>query len=60
MTLSAIGQDEADESGSVATRGEGTQNLLCAYLAGAVLGCLLGNAFCGLWLDPAAALRRRG
>jgi divalent metal cation (Fe/Co/Zn/Cd) transporter len=43
--------------GSVATRGEGTQNLLCAYLAAAVLAGLLGNAFFGLWwLDPAAAL----
>lgn len=43
--------------GSVATRGEGTQNLLCAYLAVAVLAGLLGNALLGLWwLDPAAAL----
>jgi divalent metal cation (Fe/Co/Zn/Cd) transporter len=43
--------------GSVATRGEGTQNLLCAYLAGAVLVGLLGNALFGWWwLDPAAAL----
>jgi len=47
----------ADQLGSVATRGEGTQNLLCAYLAGAVLVGLLGNAFFGLWwLDPVAAL----
>ena len=47
----------ADKLGSVATRGEGTQNLLCAYLAGAVLIGLLGNAFFGLWwLDPVAAL----
>jgi divalent metal cation (Fe/Co/Zn/Cd) transporter len=43
--------------GSTATRGEGTQNLLCAYLAVAVLAGLLGNALFGLWwLDPAAAL----
>ncbi|HXV56463.1 MAG TPA: cation transporter [Gaiellaceae bacterium] len=43
--------------GSVATHGEGTQNLLCAYLAAAVLVGLLGNALFGLWwLDPAAAL----
>lgn len=43
--------------GSPATRGEGTQNLLCAYLAAAVLVGLLGNALFGLWwLDPAAAL----
>ena len=41
----------------MATRGEGTQNLLCAYLAAAVLVGLLGNALFGLWwLDPAAAL----
>ena len=47
----------ADKLGSVATRGEGTQNLLCAYLAGAVLVGLLGNALLGLWwLDPVAAL----
>jgi divalent metal cation (Fe/Co/Zn/Cd) transporter len=47
----------ADQLGSVATRGEGTQNLLCAYLAGAVLVGLLGNALFGLWwLDPIAAL----
>ena len=47
----------ADQLGSVATRGEGTQNLLCAYLAGAVLVGLLGNALFGLWwLDPVAAL----
>jgi divalent metal cation (Fe/Co/Zn/Cd) transporter len=47
----------ADTLGSVATRGEGTQNLLCAYLAVAVLAGLLGNALFGLWwLDPAAAL----
>lgn len=43
--------------GSGATTGEGTQNLLCAYLAGAVLLGLLGNALFGLWwLDPAVAL----
>lgn len=47
----------ADKLGSVATRGEGTQNLLCAYLALAVLVGLLGNTLFGLWwLDPAAAL----
>ena len=47
----------ADQLGSIATRGEGTQNLLCAYLAAAVLVGLLGNALLGLWwLDPAAAL----
>jgi divalent metal cation (Fe/Co/Zn/Cd) transporter len=47
----------ADRLGSVATRGEGTQNLLCAYLALAVLAGLVGNALFGLWwLDPVAAL----
>ena len=45
------------EIGSTATKGEGSQNLLCAYLAGAVLVGLLGNAAFGLWwLDPVAAL----
>jgi divalent metal cation (Fe/Co/Zn/Cd) transporter len=47
----------ADQLGSVATRGEGTQNLLCAYLAVAVLVGLLASALFGLWwLDPVAAL----
>ncbi len=47
----------ADTLSSVATRGEGTQNLLCAYLAAAVLVGLLGNALFGFWwLDPIAAL----
>ena len=43
--------------GSIATQGEGAQNLLCAYMAGALLVGLAGNAVLGLWwLDPAAAL----
>jgi divalent metal cation (Fe/Co/Zn/Cd) transporter len=43
--------------GSRATAGEGTQNLLCAALAGAVLLGLVGNAVAGAWwLDPLAAL----
>lgn len=43
--------------GSAATRAEGTQNMLCAYLSVAVLAGLLGNALAGLWwLDPIAAL----
>jgi divalent metal cation (Fe/Co/Zn/Cd) transporter len=47
----------AETLGSAATKGEGTQNLLCAYLAGAVLLGLLGDALFGLWwLDPVAAL----
>jgi divalent metal cation (Fe/Co/Zn/Cd) transporter len=47
----------ANTLGSVATRGEGTQNLLCAYLGAAVLIGLLGNTLLGWWwLDPIAAL----
>jgi divalent metal cation (Fe/Co/Zn/Cd) transporter len=43
--------------GSSATVGEGTQNLLCGYLALAVLVGLLANALFGLWwLDPVVAL----
>ncbi|MBJ7601551.1 MAG: hypothetical protein JF922_26180, partial [Candidatus Dormibacteraeota bacterium] len=35
----------------------GAQNLLCAYLAGAVLVGLLGNSLWGWWwLDPVAGL----
>jgi divalent metal cation (Fe/Co/Zn/Cd) transporter len=42
---------------SEATVGEGTQNLLCGYLAIAVLIGLLANALFGLWwLDPLVAL----
>ena len=47
----------ANELGSSATHGEGAQNLLCAYLAGAVFLGLAGNALFGWWwLDPIAAL----
>lgn len=47
----------ADRLGSAATRGEGRQNLLCAYLAGALLLGLVGNmAFGAWWLDPAVGL----
>ena len=43
--------------GSGATHGEGTQNLLCAYLAAGVLAGLLANALAGWWwLDPVVAL----
>jgi hypothetical protein len=43
--------------GSSATASEGKQNLLCAYLAGAVLIGLLGNALVGAWwLDPIVGL----
>jgi divalent metal cation (Fe/Co/Zn/Cd) transporter len=47
----------ADQLGSAATAGEGRQNMLCAYLAGALLVGLLGNAAVGAWwLDPAVGL----
>jgi len=43
--------------GSDATVGEGLQNLLCGYLAIAVLVGLLANALFGIWwLDPLVAL----
>jgi len=43
--------------GSAATAGEGTQNLLCAYLAGAVLLGLAANALVGARaLDPIIGL----
>lgn len=47
----------ADQLGSAATKGEGRQNMLCAYLAGALLVGLLGNALLGAWwLDPIVGL----
>ena len=47
----------AHQLGSAATKGEGNQNLLCAYLAGTVFVGLAGNALFGAWwLDPIAAL----
>ncbi len=47
----------ADRLGSPATKGEGRQNLLCAYLAGALLLGLVGNALFGAWwLDPIVGL----
>ena len=50
-------QRVARQLGSQATHGEGTQNLLCAYLAAAVFFGLAGNAlFDAWWLDPVAAL----
>jgi divalent metal cation (Fe/Co/Zn/Cd) transporter len=43
--------------GSGATAGEGEQNLLCAYMAGAVLVGLAANSLWGLWwLDPVIGL----
>jgi divalent metal cation (Fe/Co/Zn/Cd) transporter len=42
---------------SSATASEGKQNLLCAYLAAALLVGLLGNALVGAWwLDPLVGL----
>jgi divalent metal cation (Fe/Co/Zn/Cd) transporter len=47
----------ADQIGSAATKGEGRQNMLCAYLAGALLVGLLGNMVAGAWwLDPGVGL----
>jgi divalent metal cation (Fe/Co/Zn/Cd) transporter len=47
----------ADALGSAATKGEGRQNMLCAYLAGALLVGLLGNTLVGAWwLDPVVGL----
>jgi divalent metal cation (Fe/Co/Zn/Cd) transporter len=55
--LGVAKQRVAHQLGSQATHGEGTQNLLCAYLAAAVLLGLAGNALFGWWwLDPGAAL----
>ncbi len=46
-----------ERMGSVALQGEGQQNLLCSYLAAALLVGLAGNAVLGLWwLDPVAGL----
>ncbi|MFL5867515.1 MAG: cation diffusion facilitator family transporter [Thermoleophilaceae bacterium] len=43
--------------GSSATKSEGRQNMLCAYLSAALLVGLGGNALFGLWwLDPGVAL----
>jgi divalent metal cation (Fe/Co/Zn/Cd) transporter len=55
--LGVAKQRVAQQLGSQATHGEGSQNLLCAYLAAAVLLGLAGNALFGWWwLDPIAAL----
>jgi divalent metal cation (Fe/Co/Zn/Cd) transporter len=54
--LGVAKQRVAKTLGSQATHGEGTQNLLCAYLAAAVFLGLAGNALFGAWwLDPIAA-----
>jgi divalent metal cation (Fe/Co/Zn/Cd) transporter len=55
--LGIVKQRLADRLGSAATKGEGRQNMLCAYLAGALLIGLLGNALFGAWwLDPVVGL----
>jgi divalent metal cation (Fe/Co/Zn/Cd) transporter len=55
--LGVAKQRLAGKLGSSATHGEGAQNLICAYLAGAVFLGLAGNALLGWWwLDPVAAL----
>ncbi len=55
--LAVAKQRLADQLGSAATAGEGRQNMLCAYLAGALLLGLVGNAVLGAWwLDPAVGL----
>jgi divalent metal cation (Fe/Co/Zn/Cd) transporter len=47
----------ADQLGSAATKGEGRQNMLCAYLAAALLLGLLANVVVGAWwLDPTVGL----
>jgi divalent metal cation (Fe/Co/Zn/Cd) transporter len=60
VTMPLLGvakQRIADEIGSAATKGEGRQNVLCAYLAGALLIGLAGNALVGAWwLDPVVGL----
>ena len=56
-TLGVMKQRLSVQLGSAATRGEGRQNMLCGYLAGALLVGLLGNALVGAWwLDPAVGL----
>lgn len=47
----------AGRLGSAATKGEGRQNMLCAYLSAALLVGLVGNmAFGAWWLDPVVGL----
>jgi divalent metal cation (Fe/Co/Zn/Cd) transporter len=60
LTMPLLGiakQRIAEQIGSAATKGEGRQNMLCAYLAGALLVGLAGNALVGAWwLDPVVGL----
>ena len=47
----------AERLGSSATKSEGQQNMLCAYLSAALLVGLGANALLGLWwADPVTAL----
>jgi divalent metal cation (Fe/Co/Zn/Cd) transporter len=60
ITMPLLGiakQRIAEQIGSAATKGEARQNVLCAYLAGALLIGLAGNAIAGAWwLDPVVGL----
>jgi divalent metal cation (Fe/Co/Zn/Cd) transporter len=60
VTMPLLGiakQRIAEQIGSAATKGEGRQNVLCAYLAGALLIGLAGNAIAGAWwLDAVVGL----
>jgi divalent metal cation (Fe/Co/Zn/Cd) transporter len=56
-TLGVAKKRLGSQLASAATAGEGSQNLLCAYLAAAVLVGLLGNTALGWWwLDPVVGL----
>ncbi len=55
--LAAAKARVGEELGSSATKSEGRQNLLCAYLSAALLVGLGANAMLGWWwADPVAAL----
>ena len=55
--LGVAKQRLAKQIGSEAAHGDGRQNLLCSYLAGAVLAGLLGNTLFGAWwLDGVSGL----
>lgn len=56
-TLGIAKQRLAEQLGSIATRGEGRQNILCGAMAGALLVGLVANAAVGAWwLDPVIGL----
>ena len=55
--LAAAKSRVAERLGSAATRAEGRQNMLCAYLSAALLVGLGANALAGWWwADPVTAL----